>query len=269
MSEEITSTEIELARPNYAEEISAVISGNDTPKVMLEKLENYHENDIAQLIEQLPEALRKKLFRVCSPEMLSAVLEHLDEDKAGAYLAQMDLKKASAIVSELETDTAAAVLHELSKEKRELIIDALSPDIQKEIRIIASFDDDEIGSKMTANCIVINQNLDIKGAMNALVAQAEENDNISTIFVVDANDEFYGAIDLKDLIIARKDESLADLIVTSFPYVYANELVDDCIERLKDYSENSIPVLDNSNKLLGVIISQSVVEAACDAMGED
>lgn len=267
--EKITTTELEVARPDYSGEILGIIRGNDTPKVMQQKLEDYHENDISEVIPQLSDTERKKLFRVCSPEMLSAVMEHLDEAQAGAYLAEMDLKKASMVVAELETDTAAAVLHGLDKEKRELLIDSLSPDIKMEIRLIASFDEDEIGSKMTTNCIVIRHDLDIKGAMNELISQAKENDNISTLFVVDSSDEFYGAIDLKDLIIARKDENLDDLVVTTFPYVYANELVDDCIERLKDYSENSIPVLDNSNKLLGVITLQSVVEAVDDAMSED
>ena len=59
------------------------------------------------------------------------------------------------------------------------------------------------------------------------------------------------------------------LIVTSYPYVYGHELIDDCIEKLKDYSEDSIPVLNNNNKLLGVITSQSIVDLVDDEMGED
>ena len=68
--------------------------------------------------------------------------------------------------------------------------------------------------------------------------------------MVTEDNTFYGAMDLKDLIIARQRvHPLEDLIATSYPYVYGNELIDDCIERLKDYSEDSIPVLDNDNKL--------------------
>lgn len=268
--EKNTQTELEAAvKPDYSAEITAIIRGNDTPLVMQSRLEDYHENDIAEIIPDLTNIERKKLYRVCTAEMLSEVFEHLDEAQAGVYLGEMDLKKAASVVGELETDTASAVLHELDKEKRDLLIDALEPDIRKEIRLIGSFDDDEIGSKMTTNCIVIRQDLDIKGAMNALISQAKENDNISTIFVVDDSEAFYGAIDLKDLIIARKEESLDSLIATSFPYVYANELVDDCLEKLKDYSESSIPVLDNSNKLLGVITSRNVIEVVDDAMGDD
>ena len=181
----------------------------------------------------------------------------------------MDVRKAAAVVSELETDTAANVLHELPKDKRELIMDAIDPEIRKQIRLIASFDEDEIGSRMTTNYIVIRENLTVKQAMSELVRQAEENDNITTIFVVDENGEFYGAIDLKELITARSTTPLESLIATSFPYVYANELIDDCIEKLKDYSESIIPVLDNSNRILGVITSQSIIEVVDDEMGED
>lgn len=57
--------------------------------------------------------------------------------------------------------------------------------------------------------------------------------------------------------------------MTSYPYVYGNEAIDDCIEKLKDYSENSIPVLDNNNHLLGVITSQNIIQVVDDEMGED
>lgn len=81
--------------------------------------------------------------------------------------------------------------------------------------------------------------------------------------------KFYGAIDLKDLIIARQDKSLEDLVATSYPYVYAEEDIDDCIEELKAYSEDSIPVLDNDNRLLGVITSSNIIDLVDDEMGED
>ncbi|MCH5213340.1 MAG: magnesium transporter, partial [Oscillospiraceae bacterium] len=68
---------------------------------------------------------------------------------------------------------------------------------------------------------------------------------------------------------ADAGDSLENLIQTSFPYVYAHEMIDDCIERLKDYSEDHIPVLDNSNQLLGVITAASIIEVVDDELGED
>ena len=72
---------------------------------------------------------------------------------------------------------------------------------------------------MTTNFVAIRKDLTIRQAMRELVTQAGENDNISTVYVVDHTDKFYGAIDLKDLIIARETDDLEDIISTSYPYV--------------------------------------------------
>ena len=254
---------------DYIKEISAIIRGNDSPKTMMNRLDDYHANDIAEVMHELSLPERKKFYRVCSLDMLAEIFEYLDEEEAGAYLDEMDIRKASAVVSRLDTDTAVGILEKIDKDKRALIIDTVDPDIQKEIRLISSFDDDEIGSRMTVNFIVIKEGSTVKQAMNELVRQAEDNDNISTLFVEDENGIFYGAIDLKDLITARSGTALDDIIATSFPYVYATEQTEDCIEKLKDYSETLVPVLDDSNRLLGVITSQNIIEAADEEMGED
>ena len=256
-------------KPDYAQEIIDIIRGDDSPKVKLIRLEDYHENDIAEVISELTVQERKKFYHVCPAGMLAEIFEYFDEDDAGKYLDEMDVKKVAAVVSELETDTAVKVLHELSKEKRGLILDAIDPEVRKQIKLINSFDEDEIGSRMSTNFVVIRENLTIKQAMNELVRQAEENDNITTLFVEDEAGEFYGAIDLKELIIARSAVPLENLIATSFPYVYANELIDDCIEKLKNYSESIIPVLDNSNRIIGVITAQNLIEVVDAEMGED
>ena len=258
-----------VKKPDYAREIAAIIRGNDSPKKMLGRLEDYHANDIAQVIPGLAVAERKKFYRICRASMLAEIFEHFEEDTAALCLDEMDVRKAADVMSELETDTAARILHGLPREKRAIVVETLSPDVRKEIRLIDSFGEDEIGSRMTTNFIVIHENLTVKQAMSELIRQAEHNDNIATLFVVDEAGVFYGALDLKDLITARQGADLDRLIATSFPYVYANELIDDCIEKLKDYSESIIPVLDSSNRILGVITSQSIIEVVDDEMGED
>ena len=254
---------------DYQSEILAIIRGNTSPGVMRNKLEDYHENDLADVFSELTAAERRKVCRILNLDMLSDIFEYIDEKQAAEYLDEMDVRKAAGILSGMETDAVVDVLRMTPKEKKVLLIELMDDEARKDMAIIASFDEEEIGSKMTTNCIMIRENLTVKQAMSSLIGQAAKNDNISTIFMVTEDSTFYGALDLKDLIIARQDACLEDLIVTSYPYVYGNELIDDCIEKLKDYSENPIPVLDNDNKLLGVITSQSIVELVDDEMGED
>jgi Mg/Co/Ni transporter MgtE len=122
----------ELKNITALDEIAAIISGNDSPKAMMNRLDDYHGSDISEVI-------------------------------------------------------------------------------RTELRLIASFDDDEIGSRITANCMIIGEDMPVKQAMNALVSQARKNDNISTLFVVDESNVFSGAIDLKDLITADSSTALESI----------------------------------------------------------
>ena len=254
---------------DYRAEILGIVRSNASPGIMRNKLEDYHENDLADVFPDLSVADRRKLCRILNLDMLADIFEYIDEKQAAEYLDEMDVRKAAAILSRMETDAVVDVLRMIPKEKRALLLELMDDEARKDMAVIAAFDDEEIGSRMTTNYIEIRENLTVKQAMTELVSQAAKNDNISTIFMVTADHTFYGAMDLKDLITARQDTRLEDLIVTSYPYVYGHELIDDCIEKLKDYSENSIPILDNDNKLLGVITSQSIVDLVDDEMGED
>ena len=250
-----------MENKDYTVEILEIIRSNTSPGIMRSRLEDYHANDLAEVFPQLKVSERRKICRILDLDMLSDIFEHIDEQEAAEYLDEMDIKKAAAILSAMETDAVVDVLQMIPKEKKNLLIELMDDDARKDMAIIASFDEEEIGSRMTTNCIMIRENLTVKQAMSSLVEQAAKNDNISTLFMVTEDNTFYGAMDLKDLIIARRESPLENLIATSYPYVYGNELIDDCIERLK--------VLDNDNKLLGVITSQSMVDLVDDEMGED
>lgn len=255
--------------PDYTQKILDVIGSKDSPAVMSNKLEDFHANDLAEVMPMLSASERCKLYRILNMDMLSDIFEYTGSDHAAEYLQEMEIKKGAAILSGMETDALVEVLQKIDKMKKKIFLELMDDEIRRDIEMLASFDEDEIGSRMTTNCIVIREDLTVKQAMSSLVQQAAKNDNISTIFVVTDTQKFYGAIDLKDLIIARQETALQDLIATSYPYVYAEEDIDDCIEKLKDYSEDSIPVLDHDNRLLGVITSSSIIEIVDDEMGED
>lgn len=256
-----------MQRPDYQEELIQIIRSSVSPKVLRERVLDYHENDIAVAMEILTKEERQRLYRVLDGEMLSDIFEYLPED--GPYFAELTARKKAQILSLMETDTAAGFLRQRPKDERAMLLDLMDDESKRDIAMIASFDEDEIGSRMTTNFIQIQEGLSVREAMEELVRQAADNDNISTIYVTDEDGTFYGAMGLKDLIVARQDTDLETLITTSYPYVYGQELMEDCIERLTDYSEDSIPVLDNENKLLGVITSQDVIQVVDDELGED
>ncbi len=253
--------------PNYVEELLEIIRSDRPNEEIRDLLSDYHENDIADALEQLSSDERKKLYAILGPEKVSEIFTYLDDP--GLYLSELELEHAAEVISHMDSDDAVDVLEEMDEETQEKIVEMMDDESSRDIQLIQSYDDDEIGSKMTTNYIVIKYTLSIRQAMRELVVQAGENDNISTLYVVDENEMFYGALDLKDLIIARDYVKLEELVTTSYPYVHDHEKISECIERIKDYAEDSIPVLTEDGHIVGIITAQDLVEVVDDELGED
>ena len=256
-----------VQKPNYVEELLEILRGSLAADELQDQISDYHESDIADAFEQLTEEERRRLYPLLGPEWIAEIFTYIEDPDE--YLKELDLGQAAQVLSYMDSDDAVDVLDELDDTTQEKLVGMMDEESSHDIKMLQSYEDDEVGSLMTTNFIVIHENLTIRQAMRELIRQAGENDNISTVYVIDKNDQFYGAIDLKDLIIAREKDALEDIISTSYPYVTDHEKIDDCIEQIKDYAEDSIPVLTEDKQLIGVITAQDLVEVVDDAMGED
>ena len=256
-----------LKEPNYVKELVQIIRSGLTKDELMEHLSNYHENDIAGALEQLTPEERKQLYPVLGTELVSEIFTYIEDPDE--YLMEIPLESAAKVISHMDSDDAVDILEEMDDSTQEKLVQLMDDQSSKDVQLIFSYDDDEIGSTITTNYVVIKNNLTIRQAMHALVRQAGEHDNISTIYVVDDEEKFYGAIDLKDLIIAREGDSLMDIVSTSYPYVHDHEHISDCIERIKDYAEDSLPVLREDGTIVGIITAQDIVEVVDEEMGDD
>ena len=258
---------MENKAPKIVEEIVAVIRSGAEKKQLLQRLDDYHANDIAQSLSYLSQTERLSLYAVLGVEWVSEILAYVEEPEP--YARELGTEKLAAIINEMDADDAVDLLQKLDEADKEKLRPYLDEHVRADLQLIASYDEDRIGSLITTNYICIPKTLDIRAAMHELIRQAGEHDNISTLYVMDESGKFSGAIDLKDLIIARQNDSLDALIIYSYPYLFADEKISDCIEKIKDYAEDSLPVLNQSRQIIGIITAQDVVEAVDDEMGED
>jgi len=251
----------------YVEELIRIIRSNLSKEELADRLSDYHDNDIAESLESLTEQERKKLYAALGMERMAEIFAYVDD--AEPYLKELSLESVARLVSEMDSDDAVDMLEELDEEEKSRILAMLDEEAGEDVKLLLSYEDDEIGSLMTTNFIVIHKDLTVRQAMRELVKQAGENDNISTIYVTDRSGKFYGAIELQDLIIAREYTELDDLISKSYPYVMDHEKISDCIEKIKDYAEDSIPVLLEDHSIAGIITAQDIIEVVDDEMGDD
>lgn len=258
-------------RPDYSHQILELVSRTLSPKALREELSDYHVSDIAEAFSQLDPDSRDKLFKMLDVDRLADVLAYLDIDEQVEYLNTINIKKTLAILPKMEPQDAGRILKKLSRTRREVIFELLDSDLRKKLSRIYAYADDEIGSEMSIDFIEIRRGADIKSTMRALrdQARATDTDNLSVLYVLDENGLYYGAIRIQDLFAARADSDLEDIIEVNFPFVYANETIDSIVEDLKDYAEDSIPVLSNENNILGIITRQHLLEVVDREMSED
>lgn len=251
---------------DYLQEIKEIIT-NQNPDLQKELLEDYHESDIADVVELLETEERLRLYEILGDERTALVFAYLENVEE--FVEELDYDDVADIIEQMDADDAVDILEELDEEDQEEIIKLLDEDIVEEINLIQSYSEEEIGSKMTTNYIRIPYGSNVKEAMKFLIEEAAENDNVSTIFVVKDDDTFYGSIELRDLIIARANSDLDEIIKTSYPVVYAKTEIDECINELREYELDNIPVLNEFNKLLGVITLSDIIETVEEELSED
>ena len=256
-----------FVKKNYVNELLAIIKGNFTENELKKKIANYHEKDIADALTHLTEQERKRVYGILGAKNVAEIFTYIDDVEK--YFGELSLEKAVKVVSFMDSDEAVDLIESLDKDKREELVNNLQGSLKIDIKKILSYDEEEIGSYMTTNYICIHNDLTIGKAMKELIKQAGDNDNISTIYVVDENNKYFGAIDLKDIILARENDELIGIISQSYPYVLEHDKIDDCMDKILEYSEDSIPVLMENGEIVGAITSEDIVELVDDEMGED
>ena len=252
---------------DYVSEIIDIIRSGLPDEELKERLSDYHENDVAGAFEKLEPDERKHLYDALGAEVFSEIFAYVENVEQ--YIGEMGVKTAAKVLENMDSDDAVDILDEIDDETEKKIVSLMDAESSQDIKLIRSYDEDEIGSKMTTNYVLIKNDLTIKQAMSSLVEQAGENDNISTIYVEDKDGVFYGAIALNDLIRARVQDKLEPLISTSYPYVTDHEKISDCLERIREYTEDSFPVLNEDGHLLGIITAQDIVEVVDEEFSED
>lgn len=154
------NTTFNTSPAEYSLEIAELIRSNLTPKRMQEKLSSYHENDIASALELLTKDERTKLYQILDSDTLASILEY--SDHIADYVQELSIRKKVDVFFRMETSDIVDVLRHLEKGERESLVDLLNPDVRSDVKLLSSFDEDEIGSIMSTNYIVVSDHASVK-----------------------------------------------------------------------------------------------------------
>ena len=249
------------------QEILNIINSNLKAEEKQEELLNYHDNDLATFLEEADTVSRMKFYEIVPIDRLSDIISYTNNPEE--FLNELGLEKAADVIEEMDSDDASDILEEMDDVDKEKILSLVDSETKEDIELIESYDEDEVGSLTSTNFIEILDTDDVATAMNKLIAQAPENDNVAIIFVMNKENKYVGLIELKKLFIARKDTPLEDIIEVNYPKFYDHEKISDAYPALTDYDLPIYPVLNKKEELIGVITNQDIIELINEELTED
>ncbi|MXV38105.1 magnesium transporter [Flavobacteriaceae bacterium Ap0902] len=241
------------------------------PKMTLEILEHLHNADIAELFDEI--YLEDQLFilSVLDNEDSAAVLLELEEEDRRKLLQNLSSKQiAEEVIDELESDDAADVLSELEEDKKqEVISEILDEEHAKDIVDLLRYDEDTAGGLMGKELVKVNANWSVIRAVKEMRKQAEDMEEVYSIYVVDDHDKLLGTLSLKSLLTTSSRTQIADVFNPKFHYVAINDTAEDVANDIQKYDRFEMPVLDERGTLVGHITMDDVLDFIRDEAEKD
>ena len=222
-------------------------------------LENMHPADLADIVEDLGHEDRAAIFNTMDSETAADLLSEVDPDLQTRIIESLKAEKAAEILEEMEPSEAADLLNELEEERSEEILEEMEPEDKEEVEELLDFRDDTAGGIMDTGYLALNEGATVAEAMQELRKDEESLENLHTIFLIDSENCLRHSVPLAKLLFAQGDTLLRNLASDPLLYVSAGERQDRIAEMFDKYNLLTLPVVDEHERLIGVITVDDVV----------
>lgn len=230
----------------------------------------YHPSEIAILFEGLSQESRERIISILPAEVASEIISEMDSEfHPERLLENLHPERRAEIVEELDYDDATDIISQLPEEQQHEILKGLDEEDASNIRSLLRYDDDTAGGLMNNQVIKISMDLMKKDALELIIRQSEEMEEFYTINVIDDNNVLRGIVSLKDIIKARNNVRIEEMINTEFVYVKADTDQEEVAKLISQYNLTSIPVVDDNMHLLGQITFDDVIDVMEEENTED
>jgi magnesium transporter len=222
-------------------------------------LEDMHPADLADIVENLGHEDRQALFNTMDNEAAAEILSEVEPDLQTRIIESMDADKAADILEEMEPSDAADLLSELEQERSEEILEEMQPEEKEDVEDLLEFRENTAGGLMDTGYLALPEDASVAQAMEELKKSEEVIEDLHSIFLLDADRRLRYSVPLAKLFFAAGDTPLKDLAADPLLYVDSAEKQDRIAEMFDKYNLLSLPVVDENQRLIGVITVDDVV----------
>lgn len=233
---------------------------------IIDELQPY---DIAKLYKSLPEKHRYKYLFFLSPRQITDLIQELEKELQLEVLQKLGIEKSSTVLNLMDNDDLADLLNELSVDKIKEFLSTMRLEESQTVQNLMKYPAETAGGIMTNRYIWIRKSYTVKEAVDKFKSFAKMAETINYLYVLDEDKKLVGVVSYRDLLLADANDKIENIMFSrliSVPVDMDQEEVAKTIER---YDFIAVPVVDNENKLVGIITVDDVLDVVIQEANED
>nr|WP_321221573.1 magnesium transporter [uncultured Psychroserpens sp.] len=268
MIEERENSQFELTDA-LIEQVELCVETKDD-KELKRVLNEFHFADVAEILDELDLEDSVYVIKLLNSETTSEILMELDEDIREKVLKNLSTKEIAEEVEELDTDDAADMIAELPEERQAEVISQIeNQEHREEITELLAYDDDTAGGLMAKELVKVYETWTVAGCLRRIRGQAKDVTRVHSIYVVNKEDKLIGRLSLKDLIVAKSEQKIADIAKDTVDYVNVHDDAEVVAKVMSKYDLEAIPVVDDNQILVGRITIDDIVDVLKEEAEKD
>jgi len=237
--------------------------------ILKEILTEWTPADIADLIIDLPEQDKVIVFRVLPADLATDTFEHLEFETQEELLIAMGNEEVASILNDMSPDDRTALLEELPGTTAKRLIQLLSAEERKIAQALLGYPENSVGRLMTPDYIAVKQDWTVAKTLEYIRNNGADSETLNVIYVVDDKGKLIDDIRIREVILARLDNNIIDLMDENFTALNVHDDQEKAVELFKKYDRVALPVIDNYGILIGIVTVDDVFDVAEEEATED
>ncbi|MFH1076706.1 MAG: magnesium transporter [Pseudomonadota bacterium] len=257
-----------MKNPLLVPELREYIANNN-----IKELKTFCESGSPPVIADFLSALTPnevwEALRYVSPIVRAEIFSYLDEYVQVEMADTLKREDLARILSDMSSDDRVDLLKRMPEDRREYIIPAMAQAEREDIRRLSAYQEGTAGAVMTSEYATLGPHLTAREAIDRLRREAPNKETIYYAYVVDESRKLVGYVSLKDLILAKPEARIQDILHNEVVFVHTIDDQEDAARKLQKYDLIALPVIDSSDALVGIITHDDAIDIITQEHTED
>lgn len=250
------------------EEVKEMLAGKKFNELK-QRFAEMNSADISNILEELEKEEATKLFRILSKEQAGETFSYMETDMRKKLIQDLTDSELRNVLDELFMDDTVDLIEEMPSNVVTRILRTVNKNDRKVINELLKYPEDSAGSIMTTEFVDLKSSMTIKEAIDRIRKIGVDSETINTCYVLTTTRKLVGTVSIREILLANENDVIKDLMETNIISVITTEDQEEVAKTFDKYDLYALPVVDNENRLVGIVTVDDAINVIQDETSED